>query len=214
MDYIIKIAENENAVLKIIQDTDATNPRVDMDNFGHMVCWHSRYSLGDDHSYSDQRELFEDLAYSHIGSLDMDEYDDNDLLNIIEDNYLILPLYLFDHSGITMNTTGFSSRWDSGQVGWTYVSHDEIKREYGKLDLEKAEKLLIAEVEIFDQYIKGEIYGYILEEKKACTSCQSVEYNEVDSCWGFYGLDYLEDELKLQFNSKYDGLADKLTWAN
>ena len=29
---------------------------------------------------------------------------------------IVQPLYLYDHGGITMNTTGFSCSWDSGQV--------------------------------------------------------------------------------------------------
>ena len=41
------------------------------------------------------------------------------LISMLEsiDGFVFLPLYLFDHSGITMNTSGFSCPWDSGQVG-------------------------------------------------------------------------------------------------
>ena len=43
----------------------------------------------------------------------------NDLLELIGEleNVVILPLYLHDHSGLTMNTSGFHCPWDSGQVG-------------------------------------------------------------------------------------------------
>ena len=47
-----------------------------------------------------------------------------ELFSLVEqmDGMVILPLYLYDHSGITMNTCGFSCPWDSGQVGWIYAS--------------------------------------------------------------------------------------------
>ena len=30
---------------------------------------------------------------------------------MVEDNVVCLPLYLYDHGGITMNTTGFACSW-------------------------------------------------------------------------------------------------------
>lgn len=106
----------------------------------------------------------------------------SDLLGLAEKAYCILPLYLYDHSGITMNTTGFSCPWDSGQVGWIYASEDAIKEEYDCNDLtpeirEKAEKLLRGEVEYYDHYIRGDCYGFQLYK----------DDEELDSCWGFIG---------------------------
>lgn len=275
MSYIVKIAENENAVLKIIQDDDSLNPRTEHDNFGTMVCWHGRYNLGDEHSYREPRDFLEDLAYLFYHENKTGEYIDikveeffkdfsigkdgddwvildaseeeytlnyhstekeaeeeleliiedfkndwiseyasnSDLLNIISENAVILPLYLYDHSGITMNTTGFSCQWDSGQVGWIYATYDDVKEEYGKIDSEKAKKLLESEVETYDQYIKGEVYGYVLEKKIVCECCDNVEYEHIDSCWGFYGLEYLEEELKSSIKSEYEELVDNLDWA-
>ena len=39
--------------------------------------------------------------------------------------------FIYDHSGITMNTTGFSCPWDSGQVGWIYCSKKRFLSETG-----------------------------------------------------------------------------------
>ena len=55
----------------------------------------------------------------------------DDLLSAIEENYVILPLYLYDHGGITMRTSSFSDPWDSGQVGWIYASKQEFRNEMG-----------------------------------------------------------------------------------
>ena len=42
---------------------------------------------------------------------------------------------LYDHSGLAMSTESFSGRaphaeWDSGQVGWIYVSKEDALKEF------------------------------------------------------------------------------------
>ncbi len=80
-----------------------------------------------------------------------------------EDVCVILPLYLYDHSGITMNTTGFSCPWDSGQVGWVFVSKKKVREEYGVKRIteslvEKVTEILKGEVKTYDMYLTGELY--------------------------------------------------------
>lgn len=36
-----------------------------------------------------------------------------------------------DHSGLAMQTTSFNDPWDSGQVGWIYVSKEDALKEFG-----------------------------------------------------------------------------------
>ena len=36
--------------LSVFRDEDAPNPR-QWENLGKMVCWHSRYDLGDEHEF-------------------------------------------------------------------------------------------------------------------------------------------------------------------
>ena len=101
-----------------------------------------------------------------------------------ENVHTILPLYLYDHSGITMSTSSFNDRWDSGQVGWIFVSKDKVKQE--SLDETKIEEYLKGEVETYDQYIRGDVYGYKVYKIETCDKgCEHEE--ELDSCWGFYG---------------------------
>lgn len=93
---------------------------------------------------------------------------------------VILPLYLYDHSGITMNTGGFSCPWDSGQVGWIYADADAVKKEYGEVTpetLATAKRVLEAEVEEYDYYLTGQCYGFKLYKNDA----------EIESCRGFLG---------------------------
>lgn len=105
-----------------------------------------------------------------------------ELLRLVEqmDGMVILPLYLYDHSGITMSTTRFSCPWDSGQVGWIYADREMIEKEYGAAtpeNIEKARRLLLGEVQTYDYYLTGQCYGFQLFKGE----------DEIDSCWGFLG---------------------------
>ena len=69
------------------------------------------------------------------------------LISMLEsiDGFVFLPLYLFDHSGITMNTSGFSCPWDSGQVGWIFCTPDILslnKRLDRETDADKRQAIL------------------------------------------------------------------------
>ena len=56
--------------LKVEYDDLPLNPRTDYDNFGKMVCWHSRYDLGDKHSFSEPAEFLKQLIDADNDSLD------------------------------------------------------------------------------------------------------------------------------------------------
>ena len=105
----------------------------------------------------------------------------------LKKEHIVLPLYLYDHSALAMSTDSFIGRavhaeWDSGQVGWIYVSKEDIRAEY-QVDRitpsvrEQAENRLKDEVRIYDAYLRGECYGYELYKNGELT----------DSCWGFVG---------------------------
>jgi len=66
---------------------------------------------------------------------DAEEGELQDILDSL-DKYIILPLYLYDHSGITMSTGPFSCPWDSGQVGWIYAPKQKFIDETGYTEAE------------------------------------------------------------------------------
>lgn len=109
---------------------------------------------------------------------------------------ITLPLYLYDHSGITMNTTGFHCGWDSGQVGWIFCTGADALHEWGnkrltKRVIEKAEACLKAEVETYDQFLTGQVYGFTIYEHGAEEEPESG--NDLASCWGFFSSDFGDD---------------------
>jgi hypothetical protein len=172
MQEVVHRVENEEVVLKIVRDEYPVNPR-EWDNLGTMVCFHRRYDLGDPHDFETPGEFLE---------------------RVTERDAIILPLYLYDHSGITMSTVPFHCPWDSGQVGWIYVLKEDVRKEWGVKRItpklrKKVEDILRSEVETYDQYLQGDVYGFTLHNK--CKSCGN-EFELIDSCWGFYGDDIQE----------------------
>jgi len=161
-----------NLAVKIFPDEDPSNPRTEWDNLDHMICWHRRYNLGDKHQFSDPQG-FRDFLKSEKGAV-------------------VLPLYLYDHSGITMSCAPFSCPWDSGQVGYIYLTRAEILKGYSRKRMSKkliakVIKYLEGEVETYDQYLTGDVYGYVVEDEDG---------ENVDSCCGFCGFDYAKTEAK------------------
>ena len=193
--------------LKIEYDDIQVNPRTDYDNFGKMVCWHSRYDLGDKHDFSEPSEFLKQLIDADNDSLD--DLSLNDLKELADKNNVIIPLYLYDHSGITISCSHsypYNDRWDAGQVGWIYASYDDIQKEFGGINsetLEKAKNILIGETNAYDYYLRGECYGYTIEKNGV----------EVESCWGFLGdLREMISEMKSNVDKEYQHLFDHIDY--
>ncbi|GLO80274.1 hypothetical protein [Sulfitobacter pontiacus] len=163
--------------IRIYHDEDAESPR-DWCNLGTMVCWHRRYTLGDDHRFGDPHAFLCDLA----GCADETDHSFRRLMELAQKRAVILPVYLYDHSGLAMNTTGFHCPWDSGQVGFVYVTLDDVRKEFGVTRVSKklrarVEEMLRSEVEAYDDFLGGRIYGYTV----------ALDGEEVDACWGYVG---------------------------
>lgn len=54
--------------LFILDDDTPLNPREDYDCLGKMVCWHSRYSLGEKHDYDEPSDFLRSLLFSEYSS--------------------------------------------------------------------------------------------------------------------------------------------------
>lgn len=163
--------------IKIYHDTDPQNPR-DWDTFGTIICRHRRYNLGDDHTFEDARAFLIDL----VGCSDETELSNERLLDLAQRKAVILPVFLYDHSGLALNTVGFHCPWDSGQVGFIYVSLEDVHSEFDAKRVSpkmrvRAEELLRSEIATYHDYISGNVYGYSVEK----------DGEEIDACWGFSG---------------------------
>jgi len=184
-------------------DENPTDPRNDS-NLGIMLCFHTRYNLGD--KTEEQTTDFESWkeVREHIATK----------LNAYEG--VILPLFLYDHSGLSIKVGSFDgllpqghARFDSGQVGYIYTTKiqlDEIGIKKKDRTKENITKILNQEVETYCKYLSGDIYGYQITKSVQCDKCEHTKEEHIDSCWGFYGYDHavgeMERVLKEQKNSK------------
>jgi hypothetical protein len=160
--------ERGACTVEIFYDPEPESPR-EWCNLGTMVHWHRRSNIGDE----DIRHLSDEYALE-----DLPDYFKRE-----RGATVVLPVYLYEHSGQTVNTTGFSCPWDSGQVGFIFDTPEG--REQCGTPPELIEDVLRSEVEDFDRYLRGEVYGYVVER----------DGEHVDSCWGFHGdLDYVKSE--------------------
>lgn len=142
--------EYKNHTIEIHYDEGGWNPR-EWDNAGIFVMFHNRYNFGDKHNFNNPDELDEYLA---------------------DNNMLVLPVYMYDHSGVTIKTTPFGCRWDSGQIGYIYMSAEDAKA------YQNPYEVLDHEIKVLDSYLRGEVYGYKIFDD---------EGEELDSCWNFIG---------------------------
>ena len=108
---------------------------------------------------------------------------------------LLFPLYMYDHGGIVLSMDNcrypFNDPWDAGQLGYILVDREKALKELGKKRMTRKLKkriteIISAEVDTYNQYLSGEIYGYVIEK----------ENEQIDSCWGFYGIDSVEAEAR------------------
>ncbi len=169
------------------QDTDATSPR-ENDNVGKMICWNRQYDLGDDHDFSTPEDF---LAWKK-------EQED------AGEEFLMLPLTILDHGNLWMQVGQRGTfacdpgGWDQSQVGWIYVTKKKALAEYG-VPLKgknkfrslkasewkaEAEKHLRGETEEYSNYLSGDVWGYIIEDKTG---------EQADSCWGYIGHKYAKE---------------------
>lgn len=107
-----------------------------------------------------------------------------------------LLISIYDHSGISIWLGGIDghvdARWDCSTIGFAYVEKCTAEKEgalrAGKNGLYNGHKswqewaydVMESEMETYEQYVTGEVFGYMVEGGDGYCD---------DSCWGFYGTD-------------------------
>lgn len=189
-DAIETVEMDHGVTVELFHDDDPQDPRTEWGNCTTMLCSHPRYTLGDEQFAG--VDLWDD---PEDGPTTLEEW-----LREEHDAVLFAPLFLFDHSGLSMsmgevNSTdvsragrfvGDEAGWDTSAVGFiimtaaqmdefTDAANDDTAR------LARCQMAMAAEVRTYDQYLTGDVYGYRVTDQWG---------DELDSCWGFYGGDY------------------------
>lgn len=210
--------ENLNGfVISIHFDDNAENPRMMSDCYVGTVAIPEgfRYRIGDKDGWGNLFRALECSKYAKDSWFNENSryYIDSStkegmetLLDKCKD-VIALPVYIYSHGGITINTTGFSCPWDSGQIGWIFTTKEKVTKEYDvkiltSLVRRMVEERLKSEIEELDNWLTGEVYGYVIK---------NPEGEEVDSCWGFYGkMEYCLEAAKEQLPYYVEAWKNKI----
>lgn len=198
----VKTITNGNFVGKIYKDEHAWNPLHNEDFLGTFICGHRRYELGHEHGLGNLTQL---NSWHEVEARIKKEYGKD---------AIILPLYIYDHSGITISTEPFSCPWDSGQVGYVVVSREVARLEYGVkritgLVYNRIINTLKSEVKRYDNYLTGNVYGYGIVEV-VTNGDDEAELPCEETLWGWYGYDGIEEELTAELQRHVDHEARTL----
>ena len=176
METIIN-KDNVDYKIEVVDDTWDECPRENSDYLSKMVIHYKGYILP-----------CED---------DLTEEEMQEILN--SEDFFALPLFIYEHGGLALSTSS-QCQWDSSCVGIIYLSIDTVQQN----GIEDPMKLLNDEIQEYDDYLKGNVFGIIISEKyknitipyyqniadKICNS----DWEEIDSCYGFIGEDYAIQE--------------------
>jgi hypothetical protein len=108
---------------------------------------------------------------------------------------LVIPFYAYIHGNVALSLETFYGKlpqghayFDSGRAGTVIVRRKKMLEEFGKKVFtkklkEKAYKYAKSEIETYNQYFQGDVYGYVIDE-------------DGDSCWGYYGVEDCIEQAK------------------
>lgn len=90
-----------------------------------------------------------------------------------------LPIYAYVHGVVALGTSPFDCPWDSGRSGIAVAAKSDFASE---AEAHAAIRALVTE---FNQYMGGDVWGFAITDEDG---------NELDSCWGFYGIEYCKEQ--------------------
>lgn len=171
----INSIEYKGMTIRICYNLNAESPR-EWDNVGTIYSNHKYYN-------PDRHNI--DEIENEDGKLVSEELDRR---------FIWLPVYCYEHSGLSVSTKRdypYNDRWDSGLFGIIAVEKERVRKDWGwkaitKKRREQILRSLEVEIETFDSYCKGEVYGFVVEDE---------EGEHIDSCYGYYGDDGMKDAI-------------------
>lgn len=197
MSHEFHTEEYKGCTIRIVQDEHREDPRSECDHLGTMVPWDNRSqtyrygdNLPDEHRESFLRVLAENqlaVRAKLVGKEYSDyavEDDDPDYMNLPDTEDLvemacadnvILPYdyYSGSQGGVR------EGDWKRS-TGYIYITMDDARANWTGTDREiraAAEACLRAELEELNNWIQGNVAGYIAEDPDG---------EEIESVWGYY----------------------------
>jgi len=184
--------EHEGVTVQIHYDDtggDFANPR-EYDNVTTLVCWHPDYILGDFQIRGERGAVttpFRDGDNTFLSMETLRRY-----IELVMHGRRVTPLYLYDHSGISIRAGSpspfDSGGWDTTMCGFAYCTDERITELCGddaKFHTDDwIDDAIREDVATYDLYLTGQVYGYVVDP----------DGPDEDSCWGFLGDDHVKQE--------------------
>ena len=161
--------------IAIYADPDASNPLDDWSEMGTILSLSSRH------------------ANYHPGSVD----------DLLENNPDAVPLSYYEHGLCLWSVAGelpahLRCPWDSVGIAGFWLPDAETlssaKNYGGSTRRHFMRKRARQACEAYTQWCNGDVYGYEVERVTTCAHCGEESKESLDSCWGFFGLDYCRSE--------------------
>lgn len=216
-EYVADTKRVGDLIVQVVADMhgEGSNPRDD-DNVSCIYGQHRHYTIGDGEPPADELRA---LDRGGVGLLYR-------WLRRYKGVVAFTKLGMYDHSGITVYSVGMGGNghhmfddagWDSGIVGYAYVSRENWTKCCGDSDplapvdgeraigmgkipvIETAAShALEQDIDLYDSYVKGEVWGYVVtkpcadehhegDDDDTIAACPHSDI--LDSCWGFVGED-------------------------
>lgn len=187
-------------VIRLIQDQCcAENPRLDYDHLGKMIIFPSRNrSAVNEWPHSDNVQEFESALRSLAWFVTKrDAMEDRCIVSMdhifrcVNKHFVIRPIYMNEYAGDAFTSNSDVDNSDSGCGGLILIPASDLPAE--GISRECAARVLEGEVEEYSSWCAGECYGYVVENENG---------DELDSCWGFYGLHHARESAELSAKSQ------------
>lgn len=165
----------KNLELRILPDEMNEDPRTNMDFLG-------LYWIFGKYSNNSDPHTIDPTNFTGFGAMEDWVRKDRSLA-------WVSPLYCYEHSGSTVSLSPFSCIWDSGQLGFVACTRAQVFGTWGWKRITAKRRKVIdeamrAEFETFKAWWEGEVYGWVIVDGDTT----------VDSCWGYYGKKYAEED--------------------
>jgi hypothetical protein len=188
----------QKPLLEIYFDNDAESPRKWDGNIGYFFTKEQRHNSPD----GTKGEIYNIvIETSHTASNEQDhivEMTRRIKAETNEEVVVIYPVYRYEH-GDSVYRRGTAQGFDVSNCGF-YIVTDKTLKEYGE-HAKPIEALIDGELEIYTQWVNGEVYGFKLVDQDG---------NDIDACGGFYGLEDLRNTLPKEWQK--ENLSDYLRY--
>lgn len=183
--------------IEIWHDDCADSPR-EWDNLGEFCIYSNR-------NFQNESEFNPD--------------DDDFSFKSLKNEYVMLPVSVYDHSGVSIYIGAPCDRWDSCCIGYYICSKDKIRSEYGvkritKKLVEKVKRRMESEVETFNAWVNGYVYGFTLVHNGEEEDSMGGFFDDSGKYKGFVEdmYEYFPKEFKGAFSAEEAKSKCKCPW--